>query len=64
MLPGAAPFFLINKIDITLITLSRQVIVIIILSALILALLAVIVVSLVYEESISISASEVLLLLI
>ena len=64
MLPGAAPFFLVDKTDIALITLSRRVIVVIVLSALIPALLAVAVVSSVCEESISISASEVLLLLI
>jgi hypothetical protein len=50
MLPGAASFFLIDEIDIALITLSRRVIVIIILSALISALLATAIVSLIYEE--------------
>ena len=50
MLPGAAPFFLADKTDIALITLSRRVIVIIKLSALIPALLAVLIISSVYEE--------------
>jgi hypothetical protein len=50
MLLGAVSFFPINEIDIALITLSRRVIVIIILSALILALLATAMVLLIYEE--------------